>query len=139
MLSSYAGCNGNGWGWLHAQLRCVHARSSDLEIPRPGRSASQHHHERDTPHQHHHQKTPKHSWSIKAQVKARWMQSATIQDSRDGKVELWVPSAALQFYSLVSYSADPILLFSVTLRGLEQGRQGQDRLAVNSHGFISSS
>lgn len=55
--------------WLRARLRRVHARSSDLEIPWPGRSASQHHHERDTPHQHHHQKTPKQSWSKKHRQK----------------------------------------------------------------------
>ena len=39
----------------------------------------------------------------------------------------------------VSYSADPTTLFSIALRGLEQGRQGQDSTAVNTHGFISPS
>lgn len=42
----------------------------------------------------------------------------------------------LQFSSLVSYPADPITRSSVKLQRLEQQRQGQDSLAVNSHGFI---
>lgn len=75
------------------------------------------------PHQHHHHTNPQQSWSRKAQIKSQWMQS-------DIRLVGWESRAvgtvlAPRFYSLVIYSADPITLFSITLRCWSQG--GKDK------------
>lgn len=62
------------------------------------------------------------------------MQSGITQSWRDGKAERWGPAAALQFYSLVSYSADPVTVLRHSARagtgeaGTRQTRCQQSRL-----------